>query len=72
MFMREVWRELSDDAVNTGGRTDSKRLKRVIVTTTEISNRRLRIDMATIKESIEVGEMEKKSGLLAGNRWWIV
>ena len=39
-------------------RTDSKTLKRAIGSNTVVSNRRLRIDLAAIKEAIEAGDVK--------------
>ena len=39
------------------GKIDSKTLEKAIVSTTEISNRKLRIDLAVIKKALEMGEV---------------
>ena len=62
VFLQEIWRELSGEEVAVVGMIDSKTLERAIVSTTGISNRRLRIDLAAIKEALEVGEV-------AGIQW---
>ena len=49
VFLWEIWREMSGDEVTEVGKIDSKTLERAIGTTTGVSNRRLRIDQATIK-----------------------
>ena len=59
MFLRKVRREISGDVVNTVGRTDSKTLEMAIGSNTGVSNRRLRIDLAAIKQAIEVGDVKE-------------
>ena len=50
-----IW-ELSED-VAVVGKIDSKTLERAIVSTMGLSKRRLRIDLAAIKEALEVVEV---------------
>ena len=57
VFLREIWRELSGEEVAVVGKIDSKTLERAIVSTTGVSSRRLRIDLAAIKEALEVGRV---------------
>ena len=55
VFLQEIQREMYRDDVTIVGKIDSKTLERAIMSTTGISNRRLRIELATIKEALEVG-----------------
>ena len=57
VFLQEIWREMSGDEVTVVGKIDNKTLERAIGLTMGVSNRRLRIDLATIKEALEVGEV---------------
>ena len=44
---------MSGEEVTVVGKIDSKTLERAIVSTMGISNRRLRIDLAAIKDTLE-------------------
>ena len=57
VFLQEIWREMSGDEITIVGKIDSKTLERAIGSTMGVSNRRLRIDLAIIKEALEVGEV---------------
>ena len=57
VFLWEIWREMSGDEITVIGKIDSKKLERAIGSTMGVSNRRLRTDLATIKEALEVGEV---------------
>ena len=59
LFLREIWKEWSDEEVGIVQRTDSKALKREIASTTGLSNRKLRID----KERINKTWRSVKSGI---------
>ena len=45
---------MSKEEVRIAGKTDSKLLQRAIVSMTRVSNKRLRIDIAAIKEATEL------------------
>ena len=49
--------EMSGDEVTVVGKINSKTLRRAIRLTKGVSNRRLRVDLASIKEALEVGEV---------------
>ena len=49
---------MSDEEVRIVGRMHSKALERAIVFNTEVHNRRLRINIAPIKEFIDQGVVE--------------
>ena len=57
VFLQEIWREMSGKEVTIDGKIDSKTLERAIGSTTGVNNQRLRIDLAVIKEALEVGEV---------------
>ena len=57
VFLQEIWREMSGEEVTVVGTIDNKTLERSIVSTIGVSKRRLRIDLATIKDALEVGEV---------------
>ena len=57
MFLREIWSEMSGEEITTVEKIDCKTLERAIGSTMGVSNRRLRIDLAAIKEALEVGEV---------------
>ena len=57
VFLREIWREMSGEEVTVVGTIDNKTLERSIVSTIGVSKRRLRIDLGTIKDALEVGEV---------------
>ena len=48
---------MSGNEVITVGKIDSKPLEKAIGSTTGLSNKRLKIDLAAIKEALEVGEV---------------
>ena len=57
VFLWKIWKEMCVDEITVVGKTDGKTLKRAIGSTMGVSNRRLRIDLAAIKETLEVGEV---------------
>ena len=57
VFLQEIWREMSGHEATVVGKIDSKKLERAIGSTNGVSNRRLRIDLAAIKEALKVGEV---------------
>ena len=59
LFLREVRREISGVLVYIAGRTDSKTLARAIGSNAAVNHRRLRIDLAVIREAIEDGDMRE-------------
>ena len=48
---------MSGEEVTIVGKIDSKTMERAIGSTTGVSNRRLKIELAAIKEALEVGEV---------------
>ena len=59
LYLKELWRELSVSELSITGKTDSRTLERAIVSATAVSNRRLRIDLAAMKETLESGQVER-------------
>ena len=57
VFLQEIWREMSQDEVIIVGKIGTKTLERAIESTTGVSSRRVRIDLAAIKEALDVGEV---------------
>ena len=57
VFLWEIWREMSYEEVTVVGTIDNKTLERAILSTMRVSNRRLRINLVTIKDALEVGEV---------------
>ena len=53
MFLKEIWKDMSDEEVKIVGRMDSKTLERAMVSKTRVSNRRLRTDVTAIKNWID-------------------
>ena len=57
VFLKEVWREILGEVLEIVWRTDSITLEMVIILNTAVSNRRLKIDLAAIKEASEDGDV---------------
>ena len=60
LYVEEIWRELSGGGrIKIKGKTDSRTLERAIKSSTNVSSKRLRIDLARIKEMVRGEEIEE-------------
>ena len=59
VYLKELWKELVSEGIPIYMKTDCKSLKDNLESTSLVANKRLRIDIAAIKEMVEKGDIEK-------------
>jgi ribonuclease HI len=68
ILLKRIWKELTTEEVKIIVRTDSKTLSKAIYSTSGVNNKRLRIDIAVIKEALEKKEVEKIEWVKTGDQ----
>ena len=59
VYLKELWKELVSEGIPIYIKTDCKTLKDNLESTSLVANKRIRIDIAAIKEMVEKGHIEK-------------
>lgn len=59
IYLNKIWEEIVGRQISVVVKTDSKTLESALKATTGVKSRRLRIDIAAVKEMIAVGEVEE-------------
>lgn len=68
IFLGEIWREIMGEGIPIEIKTDSRTLEKALKTTSGVFSRRLRIDIAAIKEMMEKGEIRTVVWISSGDQ----